>query len=496
MKKRIITIVIVLVISLLVTACSHEHSYGEWIITKEATCTEDGIQERTCEKNDDTQTETIPATGHSYGEWVVTKEAACTEDGIQERTCEKNDDTQTETIPATGHSFDEWEVVKDPTCQAEGEQKRVCSKCGAEETEAIPIVEHSFGDWEITKEATCTEDGEQTRTCQMCGMEEKETIPATGHEFEEATYFKPRTCKKCGETDGEALATVVKIGDEGKGEDYSFTVTDTYFATKVSDYLGNTKYTSVEGNYFVIQLSFTNLAKESYPVWYSDRASRMTLIFDNQYEYSGESNAITDEIIPLETQNLYLMYSVPEIVETDTSKSIMTTFAFDGDVYAMIIREGKENKSESEYESTSSVDNNTEKIINIGDTRTDGDNYLFEVLDVFYADKVSDTYDNVTYSSQEGNFLVIKLKFTNLSKDDFSIWNSDRLYNLNLKYNDKYDYKGQFFGGNDVLPLETDNIYIMYGIVDAVKKDDISPIMATFELDGSVYEIDCRANLK
>ena len=40
-----------------------DHNYGDWIVTKQETATEDGIQEKTCSACGDKVTETIPATG-------------------------------------------------------------------------------------------------------------------------------------------------------------------------------------------------------------------------------------------------------------------------------------------------------------------------------------------------------------------------------------------------------------------------------------------------
>lgn len=65
--------------------CKHEH-VKENIVP--ATCTESGSKTVVCEDCGETiSTEVIPATGHSFGEWTVTKEATCFEDGEETRTC-------------------------------------------------------------------------------------------------------------------------------------------------------------------------------------------------------------------------------------------------------------------------------------------------------------------------------------------------------------------------------------------------------------------------
>ena len=64
---------------------------------------------------------------HGWGEWVVTKEPTCTDKGEETRTC-KYDKTHTETreIAALGHDWDAWKVTKKPTALNKGTKKRAC----------------------------------------------------------------------------------------------------------------------------------------------------------------------------------------------------------------------------------------------------------------------------------------------------------------------------------------------------------------------------------
>ncbi|MCR5457080.1 MAG: leucine-rich repeat domain-containing protein [Clostridiales bacterium] len=92
-----------------------------------------------------TTTETMSDTNehiHSFGEWVTTKEPTCTETGEKERYCSCGE-KQTQTIAAQGHSFGAWNTIKKATCTEEGVQERVCS-CGAKETSAIPMIDHHY----------------------------------------------------------------------------------------------------------------------------------------------------------------------------------------------------------------------------------------------------------------------------------------------------------------------------------------------------------------
>ena len=133
--KSIWRTLIILVVAVFMTACGHEHSFGEWSTVKEATCTEEGIRERSC-KCGEKETESIAPSGHSFGEWKAVREATCTEEGVRERSC-KCGEKESETIPATGHNFGEWIVVTEATCVSDGLRERTCS-CGESESETIP----------------------------------------------------------------------------------------------------------------------------------------------------------------------------------------------------------------------------------------------------------------------------------------------------------------------------------------------------------------------
>ena len=81
-----------------------KHVFGEWAVTKAATCTEAGVSTRTCTVCGAEETLTVPALGHKFGEWTVTKAATCTETGVSTRTCTVcGEAKETKDIPALGH---------------------------------------------------------------------------------------------------------------------------------------------------------------------------------------------------------------------------------------------------------------------------------------------------------------------------------------------------------------------------------------------------------
>lgn len=149
-----------------------------------ATCTSDGWSAyQVCADCGEIEGyETVPAKGHRFGEFVVTKEPTCTETGVKERVCEVCGEKETETVPALGHKGP-FTTVKAPTCTEAGSEKRICTVCGAEEVREVAPLGHK-GPFTVTREATCTEDGVQERDCTVCGAHEVVAIPAA-HKFGE-----------------------------------------------------------------------------------------------------------------------------------------------------------------------------------------------------------------------------------------------------------------------------------------------------------------------
>ena len=66
---------------------SHQHSYGEWQRVIEPTCTEEGLEERTCYICGIKTSRALPALGHEWSEWYVGEESSCTNSGYEEHKC-------------------------------------------------------------------------------------------------------------------------------------------------------------------------------------------------------------------------------------------------------------------------------------------------------------------------------------------------------------------------------------------------------------------------
>ena len=90
----------------------HEHSY-ESVMTTPPTCEDEGIMTYTCSCGE-SYTEAVAALGHAMTEWTVTKEATATEAGMEERSCRRGCGlTETREIPALGVEEGELAVSSD-----------------------------------------------------------------------------------------------------------------------------------------------------------------------------------------------------------------------------------------------------------------------------------------------------------------------------------------------------------------------------------------------
>ena len=96
------------------------HSYGAWVTTKAPTCTESGIETRTCAKCGASEDRAIPATGHHYD--AVATAPTCTEKGYTTHTCACGDSYTDSSTDAVGHNY----------------KAGICTICGALDPERRP----------------------------------------------------------------------------------------------------------------------------------------------------------------------------------------------------------------------------------------------------------------------------------------------------------------------------------------------------------------------
>ena len=275
MKKEYVKIIVFAIQSLItaaviVVACIFgipcEHKETEWVVT-EATCKEWGERQLVCQGKRCgavLQSERLEPLGHNY---VLTtnKKATCTENGLEERTCKLCGDVKSKTLTKTGHK-EKPAVIEnyvDPTCTKDGSYNEVvyCSTCKAKvkstkvvipalgHTEAEPVVENYLN-------ANCTYNGsyDDVTYCTTCDAElnrQPTVIHAPGHDIVSVLYGETMkySCADCG---------FVSNGSEGLNyvinEDGTLTVigigscTDEYVF--IPAYLGGKKVVAIGDSAF------------------------------------------------------------------------------------------------------------------------------------------------------------------------------------------------------------------------------------------------------
>ena len=88
-----------------------------------------------CTKQPVTPTE--PCQTHSYDEGVVSKKATCKEEGVLTYTCTVCKETKTESIPLSGHAYDDGKITQKPTLNEKGTKLYTCKVCGGVKKETL-----------------------------------------------------------------------------------------------------------------------------------------------------------------------------------------------------------------------------------------------------------------------------------------------------------------------------------------------------------------------
>lgn len=195
----------------------NHHTYGNYIESQPATCTENGLRYRTCSDCSKNDYDIIPA-GHDWSEGELNeamtavistckrpgcgaKQVLYVEDGYV--LCSECGEV-TEPVTTPG---------KDATCTETGlteGQKCGNPDCGhvLQEQTVIPVLGHTEGAWETETAATCSKPGSEVQKCTVCKtVLKRRAIEPTGrHEYVEEVLDPTCTentkiiqsCKHCG----------------------------------------------------------------------------------------------------------------------------------------------------------------------------------------------------------------------------------------------------------------------------------------------------------
>ena len=150
-----------------------DHDWGNWVVTKPATSSEDGEEQRKCMRDPShVETKIIPALTHTHQYSEVVKDeyiktvATCTEPAVYYKSCECGE-TSTDTFTsgnALGHDF----IVLQ---HDENQHWKKCSRCDVTDIKS----DHDY-------------DNEQDNTCNVCGYK-RDIAPAHTHDWDTAWSY-------------------------------------------------------------------------------------------------------------------------------------------------------------------------------------------------------------------------------------------------------------------------------------------------------------------
>ena len=194
-----------------------DHEWGNWVVTKPATSSEDGEEQRICIRDSShVETKIIPALTHTHQYSEVVKDeyiksaATCTMPAVYYKSCECGE-TSTDTFTsgnALGHDF----IVLQ---HDENQHWKKCSRCDVTDIK----LDHDY-------------DNEQDNICNVCGYNrgiapghthtliKVDGTPATCTEEGVKDYWKCSECGKLFENE-QGTAEITDTGIPAKGHSYS-----------------------------------------------------------------------------------------------------------------------------------------------------------------------------------------------------------------------------------------------------------------------------------
>ena len=153
MKKTLVLLTLILVLVLVFVSCrgsedtdevggnvEHSHSYGDWTVTVEPSCSTEGERVRTCECGAK-EVESIDKEGHAFGEWVISGNPSCITSGTKERSCSCGE-IEVLVVNATGHTM----------------SGSSCSVCGATYSEGLEFVSNDNGTCYVKSIGSCKDE--------------------------------------------------------------------------------------------------------------------------------------------------------------------------------------------------------------------------------------------------------------------------------------------------------------------------------------------------
>ena len=118
------------------------HVFVETVVPPD--CTNKGYTLHTCTVCGEThKTDYVDELWHTFGDWIIDKEPTCSVHGDRHRVCEVCGFTEEAIVETVGHSY-VGTVLRESTCTEYGVISYTCSECGAKTQESIPLKPHDY----------------------------------------------------------------------------------------------------------------------------------------------------------------------------------------------------------------------------------------------------------------------------------------------------------------------------------------------------------------
>ncbi len=322
------------------TACSH--SYGEWEVVADATCSSAGEKIRKCDSCGAVEVGIVDI-NNAHSEVIDAAVApSCTSDGLSEgKSCSVCGEVLVaQNVIKGGHT----EVVDKavvPTCTSDGlSEGKHCSVCG-EVLAAQYVIKGGHSEVVVPAVApSCTLDGfSEYKKCSVCGtfLTERTVVARTGHDYSALKNGDTLTgyrCDKCGNThllDADRCEKVtLTLGALEKGaekESSSHLRSGFIWGTDVRIYFPDSVSTEV---YFYSDTAFISSVKISESVvaavrnYVPEGASSFRVVFSPRIGNSPDVEELADEIA-FEIYGSFSEY-VKDVPENEGVYNVMRRF--------------------------------------------------------------------------------------------------------------------------------------------------------------------------